>query len=61
VIDVDNEGFLFVAEEYGAAVGGGHDALDGDGDDVWFHEKREPAAAEEKRKPQGGVIRNQEG
>jgi hypothetical protein len=37
VIDVDHEGLLFVAEEHGAAVGGGHGALDGHGDGILGH------------------------
>ena len=37
MVDVDDEVFVVVAEEDGAAVGGGHHAFDGDFDDIVLH------------------------
>ena len=50
MIDIDDKGLVFIAEEDGAAVRGRHDPLDGNLNDLVLHGRNVRKAAG-KRKP----------
>jgi hypothetical protein len=56
MIDVDHERLVLVAEEYGATVGGGHDPLDSDGDDVFLHGEVKVESSPVSRKQRGACL-----